>query len=95
MSSFHNTIGRPVVDIGKSQKSGPWYRDSPSAFHHVVLFAHEMGHYLTCLYYRIDTLPYFIPALQWEPWARLKIRFHSNIGRLYLMLSRGPIAGFV
>src|SRR5262245_38245193 len=27
-----------------------------------ILFAHEMGHYLTCRYYRIDaTLPYFIP----------------------------------
>ena len=28
-----------------------------------ILMAHEMGHYLTCRYYRIDaTLPYFIPG---------------------------------
>ena len=28
-----------------------------------ILLAHEMGHYLTCRYYRIDaSLPYFLPA---------------------------------
>ena len=27
-----------------------------------ILMAHEMGHYLTCRYYKIDaSLPYFIP----------------------------------
>lgn len=33
-----------------------------------ILFAHEMGHYLACRYYRVDaTPPYFIPS----PWLPL------------------------
>ena len=28
-----------------------------------ILMAHELGHYLTCVYYRIDASPpYFLPA---------------------------------
>jgi len=36
-----------------------------------ILFAHEMGHYLACRYYRVDaTLPQFIPS-PWIPVAGL------------------------
>jgi membrane-associated protease RseP (regulator of RpoE activity) len=40
-----------------------------------ILFAHEMGHYLACRYYRVDaTLPFFLPS----PW------YHTPIGWLPL-----------
>ena len=64
-----------------------------------ILLAHEMGHYLTCRYYRISaTLPYFIPAptLIGTFGAFIKIRspFHDRSSLLEVGIA-GPIAGFV
>jgi hypothetical protein len=64
-----------------------------------ILFAHEMGHYLTCLYYGIDaTLPYFIPAPtpMGTMGAFIKIRspFQHRAALLNVGVA-GPIAGFV
>jgi membrane-associated protease RseP (regulator of RpoE activity) len=66
-----------------------------------ILFAHEMGHYLACRYYKVDaTLPYFIPA---PPLvgagtfgAFIKIRSQIPSRRsLFDIGLAGPLAGFV
>ena len=66
-----------------------------------ILFAHEMGHYLSCRYYRVDaTLPFFIPApfpltLIGTFGAFIKIR--SPITRKHQLFDigiAGPLAGF-
>ena len=64
-----------------------------------ILFAHEMGHYLTCRYYGISaTLPYFIPAptLVGTMGAFIKIRspIHHRPALLEVGIA-GPIAGFL
>jgi membrane-associated protease RseP (regulator of RpoE activity) len=64
-----------------------------------ILFAHEMGHYLTCRYYGISaTLPYFIPAptLVGTMGAFIKIRspIHHRPALLEVGIA-GPIAGFI
>ncbi|HZI50493.1 MAG TPA: site-2 protease family protein, partial [Terriglobia bacterium] len=64
-----------------------------------ILFAHEMGHYLTCRYYGIDaSLPYFIPFPNpvGTMGAFIKIRAPiQNRGSLLEVGVAGPIAGFV
>jgi membrane-associated protease RseP (regulator of RpoE activity) len=64
-----------------------------------ILFAHEMGHYLTCRYYGIDaSLPYFIPfpSLVGTMGAFIKIRSPiQDRGSLLEVGVAGPIAGFV
>jgi membrane-associated protease RseP (regulator of RpoE activity) len=66
-----------------------------------ILFAHEMGHYLACRYYRVDaTLPYFIPApplfLAGTFGAFIKIRSPIPSRRaLFDIGLAGPLAGFV
>jgi hypothetical protein len=64
-----------------------------------ILLAHEMGHYLTCRYYRIDaTLPYFIPAPTLIGTLGAFIRIRSPITRkqqLFDVGIAGPLAGFV
>jgi membrane-associated protease RseP (regulator of RpoE activity) len=66
-----------------------------------ILFAHEMGHYLACRYYKVEaTLPYFIPA---PPLvgagtfgAFIKIRSQIPSRRaLFDIGLAGPLAGFV
>jgi membrane-associated protease RseP (regulator of RpoE activity) len=65
-----------------------------------ILFAHEMGHYLTCRYYGIDaSLPYFIP-MPVSPVGTMGafIRIRSAIQHRPALLEvgiAGPIAGFV
>jgi membrane-associated protease RseP (regulator of RpoE activity) len=64
-----------------------------------ILFAHEMGHYLTCRYYGIDaSLPYFIPfpSLVGTLGAFIRIRgpFQHRSALLQMGIA-GPIAGFV
>lgn len=64
-----------------------------------ILLAHEMGHYLTCLYYRIDaTLPYFIPAPTLIGTLGAFIRIRSPITKKHQLFDvgiAGPLAGFV
>ncbi len=64
-----------------------------------ILFAHEMGHYLTCRYYGIDaSLPYFIPFPNPVGTMGAFIKIRSPIydrGSLLEVGVAGPIAGFV
>jgi len=64
-----------------------------------ILFAHEMGHYLTCRYYGIDaSLPYFIPFPNPVGTMGAFIRIRAPIydrGSLLEVGVAGPIAGFV
>ncbi len=65
----------------------------------IILLAHEMGHYLTCVHYRIDaSLPYFIPAPTLIGTFGAFIRIRSPIytkRALFDVGVAGPIAGFV
>jgi membrane-associated protease RseP (regulator of RpoE activity) len=64
-----------------------------------ILMAHEMGHYLACVYYRIDaSLPYFLPAPTLIGTLGAFIRIRSAIGtrrELFDVGVAGPLAGFV
>lgn len=65
----------------------------------LILFAHEMGHYVGCLYYRVEaTLPLFIPAPTLFGTLGAFIRIRSQIRSrtaLFDIGIAGPIAGFV
>jgi membrane-associated protease RseP (regulator of RpoE activity) len=65
----------------------------------VILLGHEMGHYLTCRFYRIEaTLPYFIPAPTLIGTLGAFIKIKSPItGRkqLFDIGVAGPLVGFV
>jgi len=65
-----------------------------------ILFAHEMGHYLTCKHYGIAaSLPYFIP-MPISPvgtmgaFIRIRSPIHNRAALLDVGIA-GPIAGFV
>ena len=64
-----------------------------------ILLAHEMGHYLTCRFYRVDaSLPYFLPAptLMGTFGAFIRIRSAILTKRvLFDIGAAGPLAGFV
>jgi membrane-associated protease RseP (regulator of RpoE activity) len=64
-----------------------------------ILFAHEMGHYLFCRYYRVRaTLPFFIPAPTLIGTLGAVIRIKAPIRSRAALLDigiAGPIAGFV
>ena len=64
----------------------------------LILLAHEMGHYLTCRYYRIDaTYPYFFPAPTLIGTFGAFIRIKSPLAtreELFDVGIAGPIAGF-
>ena len=65
----------------------------------LILVAHEMGHYLACVYYSVDaTLPFFIPfpSLIGTMGAFIRIRSPIYSRRaLFDIGIAGPIAGFV
>lgn len=65
----------------------------------IILLAHEMGHYFTCLRYRIDaSLPYFLPAPTLIGTLGAFIRIRSPIytrRALFDVGVAGPLAGFV
>lgn len=86
----------------------------PWAFHHpaqlvlgipfsftlmLILFAHEMGHYLYCRYYGVNaTLPFFVPFPSLFGTMGAFIRIKSAIrsrAALFDIGIAGPIAGFV
>jgi membrane-associated protease RseP (regulator of RpoE activity) len=64
----------------------------------LILLSHEMGHYLTCRYYRIDaTYPYFFPAPTLIGTFGAFIRIKSPLAtreELFDVGIAGPIAGF-
>ena len=64
-----------------------------------ILFAHEMGHYLVCLYYGVyATLPFFIPvptpAGTFGAFIQIRSPFKSR-RELFDIAIGGPIAGFL
>lgn len=65
----------------------------------LILMAHEMGHYLACVYYGVDaSLPYFIPAPTLIGTMGAFIRIRSPIfsrRALFDIGIAGPLAGFV
>ena len=65
----------------------------------LILLAHEMGHYLACRYYRIDSSPpYFLPSPLFIGTFGAFIRIRGRIpGRreLFDVGIAGPIAGFL
>jgi len=94
--------GIPTETVIQEISERPWtiLRGWPFALTIMTfLFAHEMGHYLTCRYYGIDaTLPYFIPfpSLVGTMGAFIKIRSPIFDRRSLLDVGiAGPIAGFV
>jgi len=64
-----------------------------------ILMAHEMGHYVTARYYRVDvSLPYFLPAPTLIGTMGAFIRIRSAIyskRALFDIGIAGPLAGFV
>ncbi len=64
----------------------------------VVLLAHELGHYLTCRYYRVDaSMPYFLPAPVLIGTLGAFIRIRAPIyskRKLFDIAVAGPVAGF-
>ena len=66
-----------------------------------ILLVHELGHYLTCLRYRVSaSLPYFLPAPLLSPvgtfgaFIRIRSRFPDRRA-LFDIGASGPWAGFV
>jgi len=64
-----------------------------------ILLAHEMGHYLSCRYYRVPaTLPYFVPAPTLIGTLGAFIRIRGGMQSRAVLFDigiAGPIAGFV
>jgi len=64
-----------------------------------VLLAHEFGHYLACIYYRVDaSLPYFLPGPPIIGTFGAFIRIRSPIYSKRMLFDigvAGPLAGFV
>jgi len=64
-----------------------------------ILLAHEFGHYLACLYYRVNaSLPYFLPAPSLIGTFGAFIRIRSAIYSKRVLFDvgvAGPLAGFV
>lgn len=63
-----------------------------------ILFAHEMGHFLLALRYRVyATLPFFIPAPlpigTFGAFIQIRSRFHTRAELLDIAVG-GPVAGF-
>ncbi|MGD1071311.1 MAG: site-2 protease family protein, partial [Bryobacteraceae bacterium] len=65
-----------------------------------ILMAHELGHYLACVYYRVDaTLPFFLPSPMpvtgtFGAFIRIRSPIHSK-RILFDVGIAGPIAGFI
>lgn len=64
-----------------------------------ILLAHEFGHYLACVYYRVDaSLPYFLPAPTFTGTLGAFIRIRAPIFSKRVLFDvgvAGPLAGFV
>jgi len=100
MADFNNTLHPDLSTFLASIFSSPSMLLSGLPFSiaiMTILMAHEMGHYLTCRYYRIDaSLPYFIPWFTGTMGAFIRIRSPiPNRASLLEVGIAGPIAGFV
>lgn len=89
-----NLLGRTFSEPARLL-SGLWY-SLPLL---IILTAHEFGHYLACVYYRIRaTLPFFLPAPTLIGTLGAFIRIRGAIlsrRQLFDVGVAGPIAGFV
>jgi membrane-associated protease RseP (regulator of RpoE activity) len=84
-----------------------WWKDPSFLLHGLpfsltlltILLAHEFGHYLACMYYRVDaSLPYFLPGPPVMGTFGAFIRMRSAIYSkrvLFDIAIAGPLAGFV
>jgi len=77
-----------------------WIRGIPFSFTLLaILLTHEMGHYLTSRWHRVDaSLPYFIPSPTFIGTFGAFIRMRSPIMEKRALLdigASGPIAGFI
>lgn len=90
--------------LGMAQDPGPlnWWQVAGGLLYALaivgILFCHEMGHFLACRHYRIQsTVPYFIPIPALFGTAGAVIRIRSpflNRKQLFDVGIAGPIAGF-
>jgi len=102
MQLFNNTMGEDLFQdiLGVIRNPNQWASGLPFSISIMtILLAHEMGHFLTCLYYGIDaSLPYFIPAPtpmgSMGAFIRIRSPFPDR-GSLLDVGIAGPIAGFV
>lgn len=104
--NFHNNL--PLVSTESVWLPVTWLWHNPSQIVHgipfaltlmVILFAHEMGHYVYCRRYGVNaTLPFFIPAPTLIGTLGAFIRIKSRIRTrraLFDIGIAGPLAGFV
>jgi membrane-associated protease RseP (regulator of RpoE activity) len=102
MAPFTNRVDDSVTSFVRDVFRSPSFLLSGLPFSLAImsiLFAHEMGHYLTCRYYGISaTLPYFIPAPTFVGTMGAFIKIRSPIQHRRALLEvgiAGPIAGFI
>ncbi len=107
MFNFEHDL--PVFEIGRLTEVFTIGLRSPAAFASglpfsltllTILMAHEMGHYIACLWYGVDaTLPFFLPSPvpgTGTFGAFIRIRSHIPTKRaLFDIGVAGPLAGFV
>ena len=93
-------VGMDMEGLNPLQQPWQFYRGLPYAGTLLtILFAHEMGHYLTARHFGMDvTLPYFIPAPPpflgtLGAFIRMKSPAQHRRALLYVAAA-GPIAGF-
>ncbi len=106
---FNFTHDLPVFDFERLSDVFSIGLQSPAAFISglpfsltllTILMAHEMGHYVACLWYNVDaTLPFFLPSPvpgTGTFGAFIRIRSHIPTKRaLFDIGVAGPLAGFV
>ena len=85
----------PALEARQFWLGGLWYSLTILA----ILGCHEMGHYLACLYYRVDaTPPFFLPAPVLTGTLGAFIRIRQRIPSKQALFDigiAGPIAGFL
>jgi membrane-associated protease RseP (regulator of RpoE activity) len=87
---------RPDTSYWSLVPGGLWYSLALMA----ILTAHEMGHYLTCVHYKVNaTLPYFLPVPPpfisgtMGAFIRIRDRFRTK-KQVFDVGIAGPLAGF-
>lgn len=92
----------PKISIGSQMKTDPEIVGLAVIYAAVlmgILLGHEMGHYLSCRYYKLNaTLPYFIPAPTLIGTLGAFIKIKSPITRKHQLFDigvAGPLISFV